>query len=73
MMHPSSVIKLELAIDIIVRLDVPPENIMIPSLVGGQISGVNWYLSFRIETTNVLLTFLVKGVPHVCTKNSDWI
>ena len=69
MMH---LIKLELAIDIIMCLDVPPENI--PSFVGGQIGGVNWYrASFCIETTNVLSTLLVKGVPHVSAKNLDWI
>ena len=63
--------KLELAVDIIMCLDVLPENI--PSFVGGRIGGVNWYrASFRIETTNVLSTLPVKGVPHVGAKNLDW-
>ena len=60
-------IKLKLAIDIVMRLDVPPENI--PSFAGGRVSGINLYwASFGIETMNVLSTYLIKSVLHVSTK-----
>ena len=63
---------LDLAIDIIMSSDVRQENI--PSFARGRVRGINLYwASFGIETTDVLLTFLVKSVLHVSTKNLSGI